>query len=80
MKAVLLNQSAELAIVEHAREFGIPITTFEGLVLLGKHAIRVFGVENPNRVSFDKLCEVICKFLDTPWGFKILKEVLSKEV
>lgn len=79
MKAILLNNSAELAIVERAREFGIPITTFDSLITLGRHAVRVFGASNPKRMSFDEMCETICKFLDTRWGYKILKEVLSRD-
>ncbi len=60
-----------------AYEYGIPYMQFKDLVLLGQHAVRVYNLHPANRISFDCLCTHIRLFICTPFGRKVMHEIVK---
>lgn len=70
---LLVNMDAVIGDMVH--EYGVPYLKFDALVTLGERVVRVYSLGN--KVSFDTLCVYIKKYISTPFGAKLLRELLS---
>lgn len=61
-----------------AYEYNLPYLRFDELVLLGKCAVNVYGLEDRSkRITFAELCECISKYVESPFGNKVLRQILA---
>lgn len=63
----------EAVIGDMVHEYGVPYLKFTDLVTLGEHTVRVYKLGN--KVSFDTMCVYIKKFIDTPFGAQLLRNL-----
>lgn len=62
---------------ELAYDYGIPYISFDSLVILGQRAVKVYGLDSQSKhISFDTMCLYIAKYINTPFGDRILRELL----
>ncbi len=59
-----------------AIEHGLPYMRFDKLVELGKYTALVYGLNKEGtRIPFAVLCEYIEKYIATPFGAKVAREL-----
>jgi hypothetical protein len=69
----------EHVIGQWAVDYNIPVLRFDQLVELGRRAVTVYNLHDySKRIPFAELCEYIIKFIRTPFGENMLKN-LSRE-
>lgn len=49
-------------------------TTLEGLEQMTRYAIRAYRVDK-DKLTFTEICELVHKFVQTPWGYKVCREL-----
>lgn len=66
----------EDVIGELAHEHGLPIISFDNLVELGKRVVTVYNLDHQaKKITFEVMCTYIRKFIATPFGLKMLREL-----
>ncbi len=59
-------------------EYGIPILSFDNLVALGQRVVIVYKLDHlARRITFDEICYYICEYIRTPFGRKVLEEIVK---
>lgn len=59
-----------------AQKYGTPYMRFDDLVTLGKRVVIIYGLDKHCKtIPFATLCEYIQKYINTPFGAKMLKDL-----
>lgn len=57
-------------------EHGVNIPCMHNIAYLGQRAVKAFGKwDDARTITFPEICECIKKFIKTPFGAKLLKEL-----
>lgn len=61
-----------------AYEHGIPTISFDDLIKLGQRVVIVYGLDHlAKRITFDVMCTYIAKYIQTPFGRKVLDDIVK---
>ena len=60
-----------------AIEYEVPIISLDSLILLGQRTVNVYNLQKySKKIPFGELCEYITMFIQTPFGNKMLRELI----